>query len=188
MTKAEIRKLYKEKRKGLSEEEIKEWSSEIQHAFLNYLSQNPQIHHVHVFLPIQKLKEVNTLPLVQQLLDSNYSLYTSKISVDGEMKTIPLKSLDGLIEDSWGIPTLNDEVELLPEKIQLVVMPLLAYDHQGFRIGYGKGFYDNFIKSLGQKVLKVGFSFFPPFEKLPIEPHDEQMNMCITPKKTYFFD
>jgi 5-formyltetrahydrofolate cyclo-ligase len=188
MNKTEVRKIFKAKRKALSALEIKEFSEAIQSETIRFLDNHPDIQHIHVFLPIKKLQEVDTIPLIKHLLDKNYILYTSKIDDLGLMQTLLLKDLDNLSEDPWGIPIPTEIIEVSPEPIEMVLIPLLSFDERGYRIGYGKGYYDTFLKNIGSSVKKVGLSFFTPLEILPIEPHDEKMDVCITPKKTFFFD
>ncbi len=188
MNKLEIREQFKAKRNQLSDVEIELYSEEIANRFLKYLTEHPEIQHIHIFLPIKRLKEVNTFPLVEKLLDRNYKLYTSKVSEDGLLNTLTISNLENIIIDKWGIPLPKVQEETSPENIQLIVVPLLAFDKNGFRIGYGKGYYDKLITQLDTRVIKLGFSFFEAVENLPIEPHDKELNMCILPKKMCFFN
>jgi len=70
----------------------------------------------------------------------------------------------------------------------VVFVPLLAFDKSGNRVGYGKGFYDNFLAKCNPETLKIGLSFFEIEEEiLDINPKDIRLNLCITPQKTYNF-
>ena len=70
----------------------------------------------------------------------------------------------------------------------MVFIPLLAFDKSGNRVGYGKGFYDRFLKELPKKTIKIGLSFFPQEHKLDgIEKHDVKMNYCVTPNDVFTF-
>jgi 5-formyltetrahydrofolate cyclo-ligase len=71
--------------------------------------------------------------------------------------------------------------------VQVVLVPLLAYDGKGNRLGFGKGHYDTFLGSLPHSVIKIGLSFFPPEDTLPVEPHDIPLNYCITPEQVWAF-
>ena len=83
-------------------------------------------------------------------------------------------------------PHLGEEVAV--NLIDAVIVPLLTFDLQGNRIGYGGGFYDRFLSQCNPNVLKIGLSFFPP-ESAPIaaESFDIKLTHCITPEKTYYF-
>ncbi len=79
--------------------------------------------------------------------------------------------------------------EITPtEKIDLVIVPLLAFDNKGNRVGYGKGFYDGFLSECRSDCEKIGLSYFEPLENfLDIENHDEKITRCIIPTKFYRF-
>jgi 5-formyltetrahydrofolate cyclo-ligase len=62
----------------------------------------------------------------------------------------------------------------------LILIPLLAYDTRGYRLGYGKGYYDKYLSEMDPQVLKVGLSFFEPVDRIPEEPHDIPLDLCIT--------
>lgn len=78
-------------------------------------------------------------------------------------------------------PSGNDLTN--PEDIELVVVPAVAYDRKGIRLGRGKGFYDRFLKTT--KATKVGVGYeFQLVDELPAEPHDVPMDIIITQKST----
>lgn len=78
-------------------------------------------------------------------------------------------------------PTGNDLTD--PEEIELVVVPAVAYDRKGRRLGRGKGFYDRFLQHT--KATKVGVGYdFQLVESLPSEAHDVPMDIVITQKTT----
>ena len=78
-------------------------------------------------------------------------------------------------------PTGNDIAD--PAEIELVVVPGVAYDRKGKRLGRGKGFYDRFLKTT--KATKVGIGYeFQLLEELPSEAHDIPMDMIVTQKTT----
>ena len=106
----------------------------------------------------------------------------------GEMQTVRLKPSTIFEEDALGIPIPKEEEYSDRSRIQLVLVPLLAYDIQGNRVGYGKGYYDKFLNGLKEDVLKVGLSYFPPEEMIQNEAHDIRLDYCITPQSFYSFD
>ena len=81
----------------------------------------------------------------------------------------------------------QESVRVTTTKIQVVFVPLLAYDKSGHRLGFGKGFYDRFLASLEQPVLKLGLSFFAPEEVITVESHDIPLDFCITPEQILKF-
>ena len=70
----------------------------------------------------------------------------------------------------------------------MVFVPLLAYDKQGNRVGYGKGFYDNFLSKCKPETIKIGLSFFPPEEKIKdVSESDVKLDFCVTPEEVFRF-
>ena len=74
-----------------------------------------------------------------------------------------------------------------PSKIEVVFVPLLAYDKSGNRVGFGKGFYDSYLSKLKPEVIKIGLSFYPPEETIQPQTHDVPLDYCITPEKVFTF-
>ena len=69
----------------------------------------------------------------------------------------------------------------------LMLVPGLAFSVSGYRIGYGQGFYDRFLKQCGPNTRFVGLSFFAPENKIPNASHDIALDYCVTPKNSYTF-
>jgi 5-formyltetrahydrofolate cyclo-ligase len=90
--------------------------------------------------------------------------------------------------NEWGITEPKEGYVLLPEQIDLVLVPLLVFDQAGYRVGYGKGFYDRYLSRCRKEVISIGFSYFDPVEKITdTDQFDVPLSYCITPQKTYEF-
>jgi 5-formyltetrahydrofolate cyclo-ligase len=89
--------------------------------------------------------------------------------------------------NDYGIAEPIGGIKINPKEIQVILLPLLAFDESGYRVGYGKGYYDKFIKLCSPKVIKVGFSFFEADVIDDINALDEKMDYCITPNRIYEF-
>lgn len=175
-------------RKKMSIEERESASLLMASHFMNFLESFSKIQCIHIFLPIAKQREPNTFLISKRLFEAKKEVYTSVIHSMDEMQTVRLNPSTIFEEDALGIP-IPKEVEYSDRSmIQLVLVPLLAYDIKGNRIGYGKGYYDKFLKSLKEDVLKVGLSYFPPEEMIQNEAHDIQLDYCISPQTLYSFD
>ena len=73
-------------------------------------------------------------------------------------------------------------------KIDYVFVPLLCFDEEGNRVGYGQGFYDKFLSSCKDNCIKIGLSHFDPVYKIEdCNDMDIKLDFCITPNKTYAF-
>lgn len=187
MKKDELRREYKQKRNELSVLDRNKKSREIAQNFFGLLKDLPEVETIHIFLPIKRLGEIDTFPMVQKMQKLGYSVYTSMILENGYMDIMDISDLEEFEEDSWGIPIPIKKRSGNQQNIDMVLIPLLAFDRQGHRIGYGKGYYDKFLEQIGKDVVKVGLSFFEPIEIIEIEEHDIKLNLCVTPQKIHKF-
>jgi 5-formyltetrahydrofolate cyclo-ligase len=183
-----LRTQYLALRGALTPQQVEYLSLQVLEQVKHWLAEREELLHMHLFLPIAGQQEVNTLPIKEFLELDGKSLYTSRIK-KGELglDTLRLPQKARLREDNWGI-LVPEEVEVVsPTSIQVVFVPLLAYDTQGNRLGFGKGYYDVFLASLSPQVLKVGLSFFDPEESIPAEVHDVPLDFCLTGSDAWVF-
>lgn len=186
MNKNQIRLHYKKLRESLTPEESDNWSLEI----ANLLLELPiwDYSYYHLFLTIPEKKEVNTESILHILQGKDKNIVLSKTDFKSStLKNYLLTDSTVIKKNSWGIPEPVAGIEIQPSTIEVVFIPLLAFDRKGNRIGYGKGFYDRFLSECTGKVIKVGLSFFPAEEKIEAAPHDIPLDYCVTPKKIYNF-
>jgi len=143
----------------------------------------------HIFLPIEKLKEINTEFLLQILAGKDKEILISKSNFDTqEMTHFLLTDNTKIKTNTFGIPEPVDGIEVPVSKIDVVFVPLLAYDAFGNRVGYGKGFYDKFLQQCNPNVIKIGLSFFDPEPQIEgITMQDATLDYCITPDAVYEF-
>ncbi|WP_145858045.1 5-formyltetrahydrofolate cyclo-ligase [Pedobacter suwonensis] len=186
MLKSQIRKQALKDRSSLSDSAYNELNTALLKQFktLNFSS----IKTAHIFLPIKERKEPDTFMLIGWL---NKTLPDIKIIVPrADFETALMTSHEYL-----GVGDLKQNVYniLEPQKgslhegeVDLVIIPLLAFDKQGYRVGYGKGFYDRFLKGLNAQ--KIGLSLFPAIEKIDdVHEHDIKLDFCITPTEIIKF-
>jgi len=187
MFKKEIRLKYKELRQALSKNKIEELSLAIANEVL--LLPIWENTYFHIFLPIEELKEVNTEYILHLLSGKDKEICISKSDFETRKMTLFLLTDNTKIKkNEYNIPEPQDGIEVPSNKIEVVFIPLLAYDNNGNRVGYGKGFYDKFLAECNQNTVKIGLSFFEP-EKLisNINSTDIQLNYCVTPNRTIKF-
>lgn len=184
MRKAELRKLYKSKREALTESQIDQYSIAIaNHALKVDGLWNYQ--NYHIFLSIDKQKEVNTEFLLSVLQGKDKNVLLSKSDfIQGTLTHYLLTDNTVIKLNSYGIPEPEHGIQMHTDQVEVVFIPLLAYDHKGNRIGYGKGFYDRFLAECKPSTLKIGLSFYPAEDKLisDINPNDIPLDYCITPE------
>jgi len=91
-------------------------------------------------------------------------------------------------QNSWGIPEPLGGVRVDEQEIDLVFVPLLVFDEMGYRVGYGKGYYDRFLSKCRSDIQKVGLSFFEPIAQISDrDAYDIPLTAGITPTQTYYF-
>jgi 5-formyltetrahydrofolate cyclo-ligase len=181
-----LRLKYKNLRKNLSEEIIEEMSLQISNQALKLPIWDKTYYHI--FLPIPEKNEVNTEYLLHILQGKDKSIVVSKADFEsGEMKHFLLQENTILKTSEYGIPEPVSGIEISPQMLEVVFVPLLAFDLKGHRIGYGKGFYDRFLRKCSAETIFVGLSFFEPETAIFSEATDVPLTFCIIPKKIMDF-
>ena len=188
MTKKELRTLYKQKRNALSAEERDLFSRQIAERLLLFPNSLWEYHTYHIFLPIERLAEINTNYILDILRDKNKQIVVPKMDSNTRtLSSILLTKDTQLINNAWGIPEPKQDVIITPETIDVVFVPLLAYDKYGNRIGYGGGYYDRFLNECRGDTLKIGLSYFPPENNFYAlrNATDVFLDYTITPSANY---
>jgi 5-formyltetrahydrofolate cyclo-ligase len=190
MTKNELRKTYLEKRESLKDEEIEQYSEQVSERFFQKFDLE-KINYLHCFLPIERFNEIDTKLIFHQVWTAYSHIETVVPRVDfekQEIENLKFTPVTELVENAWMIhePAHNELVE--SEKIDIVIVPLLCFDENGFRVGYGKGFYDKFLKNCRADCLKIGLSYFPPVGEISDKNEfDVRLDYCLTPNEIYKF-
>lgn len=185
--KSKLREKYKLLRDSLSAEEIEVKSLDIANTLLTMDIWDHDFYHI--FLSIAEKKEIDTEPILHILQgkDKNVAISKSDFSTL-KMHNYLLTDNTLIQKNKWGIPEPVDGLEVPSSRIDVVFVPLLAFDRSGHRVGYGKGFYDIFLASCKPGVLKIGLSLFEPEDKIPgVLSSDIRMDHCVTPHKIYDF-
>lgn len=187
MTKKEARIKYKNLRRELSIEERDEKSCAIANELLKLPIWDKQ--YFHVFLSITEHFEVDTEYILHILAGKDKEILISKSDFDSR-KMIHYLLTDGtkIKKNEYNIPEPVDGIEVPDSKIDVVFVPLLAFDEKGHRVGYGKGFYDRFLSKCKHDVITIGLSFFEAEKEISnLHENDFALNYCVTPSKTYYF-
>ena len=188
MDKRSLRLKYKDLREKLSDDEIDNLSLDIANQALK-LPIWQKINY-HLFLSIVNKKELDTTYLLQILAGKDKNVILSKSDfLTNSMINYLLTDNTVLRVNSYGIPEPEGGFVVADDQIDVVFVPLLAFDVNGNRVGYGKGFYDKFLSQCKKDVVKVGLSFFEAEEKiLGILDTDIRLDYCVTPNKIYEFN
>ena len=187
MQKSELRKKYNKLRDELSQNEIEKLNEAIQNNIKELDIWNKE--YFHVFLTMKNKKEIDTSILIDKLWEENKKLSTSVSNFkNNTLENYKYKANTEIKINSWGIPEpINSEI-INDKEIDVVFVPLLAFDKLGYRVGYGKGFYDRFLANCKPDVIKIGISFFEAEDIIEdIHDADIKLDFCVTPYNTYKF-
>lgn len=187
MTKNELRKKYKDLRSKLSLDEIDDKSIVIANRTLELPIWNKEYYHI--FLSIVEHKEINTEFILSILSGKDKHIILSKSDfATSTMNHFLLTDSTIIKANKWNIPEPVDGIEIQPNKIEVVFIPLLAFDKQGNRVGYGKGFYDKFLTECKPGTIKIGLSFFETEDQIQdVFESDVKLDYCVTPNQVYKF-
>lgn len=187
MFKKDLRKKYKALRSELSLEEIENNSLTIANKLIQMDIWNGLYYHL--FLTIEEQKEINTDFILQVLAGKDKEIVVAKTDFNSiQMTHYLLTDNTKFRKNEYNIPEPVDGIEVPVSKIDVVFVPLLAFDTKGNRVGYGKGFYDKFLSQCQPETIKIGLSFFEAEEEIAdVYQDDIRLDYCITPNKIYNF-
>ena len=183
--KEELRKKYLNERSQISQNKISSWSKKINNRFLSL----PQLENAKKIMAYASMrKEIETFDLMEELLDQGYLLYlpyTKKDIID--LGTARINDLDSdLKKGVYGVqePAAKIRTEEVPEDLDLIIVPGACFTNNGYRLGYGGGYYDSFLSKHANGALKVGFCYDCFIvNSIPVEEHDFPVDIIITENK-----
>jgi 5-formyltetrahydrofolate cyclo-ligase len=187
MFKKELRKKYKDLRQSLSLSKIEEKSLEISNHLLQLNIWDKTYYHL--FLSIEEQKEIDTEFILHVLQGKDKEIVVSKSDFTSlEMTHYLLTDNTKFKKNKYNILEPLYGLEVPVAKIDVIFVPLLAFDIKGNRVGYGKGFYDKFLAKCKPETVKIGLSFFEAEEKIEdVSENDIQLNYCVTPNNIFTF-
>ncbi|NIG56343.1 5-formyltetrahydrofolate cyclo-ligase [Chitinophaga sp. Cy-1792] len=186
-TKKDIRKQFLEQRLNLDENT----ATALNAGLLSNIRQLnfSGIRYIHVFLPILEKKEADTWPIIDYIRAEypaiQWILSRSDMQ-NGQMTHYLWTANTHLVKNKYGISEPENGEQVSPELADLVFVPMLAFDQNGQRVGYGKGMYDAFLKACRPDVITVGLSLFGPVPAIPdTDPWDIPLQTVVTPDQIY---
>jgi 5-formyltetrahydrofolate cyclo-ligase len=185
--KVALRKKYRELRAQLSASEIDNKSLEIANQLLKLKIWDKKYYHL--YFSIKRLFEIQTEYIFQILMGKDKEIVISKSDFEtASMQHFLLTDNTKIKINAWGIPEPENGLMVPVEMIDVVFVPVLAYDIQGNRVGYGKGFYDRFLSDCRPDVLKIGLSFYEPECEIIISnSEDVKLDLVVTDQSVFWF-
>ncbi len=191
MKKKDIRHYYKDKRMQLSASQINRMDDLMLIQFQRLPIDIPSL--IMTYAPIPKWNEFNPQGITDYCYFKNPNqqlIYPIIDEVNGrnEMMAVLVTEETFFETSEYGIDEPTNGEDVLYEDIDMVIVPLLGFDTKGYRVGYGKGHYDRFLKHCRKDCIKVGFSYFEPLEAIEdVNQFDVRLDYCITHEKFYSF-
>lgn len=187
MNKHQLRIHYKSLRNALSTDDIETKSLEIANQLLKMDIWKASFYHV--FLSITEQKEVQTEFLLNILSGKDKHIILSKSDFSTlQMTHYLLTDTTRIQKNKYNILEPVEGIDIDVKKIDVVFVPLLAFDKNGHRVGYGKGFYDKFLSECQPETIKIGLSFFEAEEQInDVFESDMALDYCVTPHQIYRF-
>ncbi len=177
-----IRKKLRKKRRDISDTDFSKWSDKII-SKLKGQREYKTARIIHAYVSMNDRREVNTHSLIREILHEPKQLVVPVTQFNsGNLRHFYLESYNKLKRNKWGVLEPEDGEECPVEKIELVIIPMVGGDEQGYRIGYGGGFYDRFLENI--TCPKIGLCFEQNMvDELPTEPFDARLDKIITEKR-----
>ncbi len=197
MTKSELRTQFRAMRMSLPVAEVDRRSQQIADRVLHFLhvrfADRPFV--LHTFLPIERQHEINTQLVIstvwEQFPQAAIAVPVTD-TVSGLMQHYRIGTDTPLVKNRLGIPEpaiLSPDTQIPNTTFDVVLVPLLAFDWAGQRVGYGGGYYDRFLAECRPDCLKIGLSLFGPVDVISgVWPGDVPLDGCITPDELYLFE
>lgn len=186
MKKAELRKLYQQKRKTLSSDEVFLLSEQISEQFVQFFKPKKN-QKIHLFITIEKFVEIETKFILNYCLENQIRVFVPKV-IGKDLISVEIFEDSIYKTNSWGIeePISNEDAEIFD--YDFVITPLLYCDAKGNRVGYGKGFYDGFFENLSDRTKKIGINYYNPDESIDdVWENDIPLDYLVTPTEILSF-
>ncbi len=189
MLKAAIRADYHQMRLNLSETQYHQLSDDIVQRFADMSFAIPDV--FLSYYPLVNRREFNVAQCDKIVFEKNplAKIAWPKTNATGNNMEAHVLEEHGLFaKNRYNILEPIGDHSIPPESIDLVFVPLLAFDKKGYRVGYGKGYYDRYLTRCRDTIIKIGFSFFEPLDEIgDINEFDVPLDYCVTPTTLYEF-
>ena len=175
MDKAALRREIREKKRAMSPEEMESRSARLGELFVQTEAYR-KAKTIYGYMPYNQ--EVRTIPIMEKALRDGKKIAVPKVYGD-TMRFIYLDDLTQVEKSDMGIPEPVADEPVAEDKTALVLMPGLAFDEAGHRIGYGGGFYDKFLVAEPNHPTVALCYDFQMFAHLDTEEFDIPVDMVI---------
>lgn len=181
--KKQLRKELIRKRREMTAEDVRIKSAQITERVINSgLLTGKQT----ILIYMDFKKEVQTDALIRHLWNTGHTVVLPRVIGEGKLALVRVDHFDAMERSSIGIlePVVTDEHTVLPSCIDLVLVPGVAFDLAGYRLGYGGGYYDRLLPQLHPDAKRCALAFeCQVMQHLPREAHDQRMDYIQTEER-----
>jgi 5-formyltetrahydrofolate cyclo-ligase len=193
-TKTALRRAALAQRQALTRAEVAQRSQQLANQLFQHFPV-AQWRWLHVFLPLARKNEPDTWPIIHRLWEGKLPVRLAAPVVQPDsisLKHYELTPATPLLTDHWGIPEplADPATEVAPAQLDAVLVPLLACDQHGQRVGYGGGFYDRFLAECRPDTVFIGLNLLddkPVAALADVLPTDVPLHACLTPGAVWNF-
>ncbi len=179
-SKAELRQTMRERLSQMAPDQYRSWNVQMEEAFFT-LDIVRRAKRIMIYYSVRR--EVITTGIIQRLLLTGKSVALPVCTPERDLTATLITNLaNDLLPAKFGLKEPKPDLPILdPEMIDLVVLPGLAFDRSGNRLGHGAGYYDRFLAHESE-AYKLGLAYdFQVVPELPVEPHDRPLDGLLTP-------
>jgi len=191
MNKSRLRQLAIARRKNVSARIFALLNESAQQEFMDFITSIQQPYMIMSFQPIVERREVQMEQIHETLWKLGHRLCFPSVEDEHSMSAYLMEPGDTFITSAWGIqePNPSAHTKVYASNIDLMIIPLLAFDSSGNRVGYGKGFYDRFLMDCRPDAIKIGICLDEAVQRIDdVEPHDIPLDLCVTPTGIHLFE
>ena len=184
------KKFYRKKYQALRMKLLKEEIYDLSDKIFSILKTIPvwEKNTYHLFISSKQKNEVETKKILSYLYDLGKVVVTSKMLPDKKLIHLRVNQSTRFIQNDYNILEPDSSEEILSTNLDVIIIPLLCFDKNGNRVGYGGGYYDKFLSKTKNAVMKIGLSFFEPVDHIDgITELDVPLDICVTSEKVYDF-
>lgn len=149
----------------------------------NFLLSDEYIKSSRIFIYISFGSEINTIDIIKYALCDGKKVFVPRTDIKNKvMDAVRIESLNNLKKDKYGILEPSSDIEAAsPDTFDLIIVPGVAFDKEGRRIGYGGGYYDKYFKLISKNIKKTALAYkFQVLDKINVEEHDVLIDNLIT--------
>ena len=183
MDKASLRQVFLERRRSVSVQEVPTWSAQLAER-LWAMPEVVDAEHIMAYLAMPK--EANLDAFIIKALEQEKHVYVPVCVTKTEMVGVRITDLETLARGTLGIRIPKEPYEIVePMELDCILVPGLAFDRRGARMGMGAGYYDRYLQQIAvEKRIGIAWDNQLSEEVLPMAPHDEWMHKIVTPSES----